>query len=126
MTRYISPHLKRLVFSKYGGMCANTCKWKCDLNGKKLKAGQYEFDHIVEYSRGGQTTLDNLQLLCRNCHGIKTHKFMKKKTYKKFEDAVPPEVPKPKKLRNFRNYEPDTLYYCDSDTDYEEYFKDCK
>ena len=28
----------------------------------------FEIDHIIPESKGGQTTLDNLQLLCRHCN----------------------------------------------------------
>lgn len=31
-----------------------------------------ECDHVVPWSRGGPTTLANLQLLCRPCHRAKT------------------------------------------------------
>ena len=33
-----------------------------------------EYDHIVEFAKGGPTTLDNLCRLCRPHHGLKTHK----------------------------------------------------
>ena len=29
-------------------------------------------DHIVPRSRGGRDTLENLQSLCKSCHGIKS------------------------------------------------------
>lgn len=31
----------------------------------------FEIDHIIPESRGGQATLDNLQLLCRHCNRSK-------------------------------------------------------
>ena len=31
-----------------------------------------ELDHIVNVSRGGQDTLENLQWLCKRCHNVKT------------------------------------------------------
>jgi hypothetical protein len=33
-----------------------------------------EYDHIVEFAKGGPTTLDNLCRLCRPHHSLKTHK----------------------------------------------------
>lgn len=32
----------------------------------------YECDHIVPFAKGGETTLDNLQALCPDCHLRKT------------------------------------------------------
>ena len=34
-----------------------------------------EFDHIVPFSKGGKTELDNLQLLCRKCNKRKKDKI---------------------------------------------------
>ena len=31
----------------------------------------FEIDHIIPESKGGKTTLDNLQLLCRHCNRSK-------------------------------------------------------
>ena len=48
--------------------------------GWEIKAYQYighpyqicfEIDHIIPESKGGQTILDNLQLLCRHCNRSK-------------------------------------------------------
>ncbi len=36
----------------------------------------WEADHIVEWSRGGGTTTNNLQLLCQTCHKTKTRSFL--------------------------------------------------
>lgn len=48
---------------------------KCNICSKIL-ANQYEGDHINEWSKGGKTDYDNLQVLCLNCHrkkGIQSH-----------------------------------------------------
>ena len=37
-----------------------------------------DIDHILEVSRGGQTELFNLQLLCRTCHRQKSGKALRK------------------------------------------------
>lgn len=34
---------------------------------------QLEVDHIIPYSKGGETVLDNLQTLCRTCNGGKSN-----------------------------------------------------
>lgn len=38
----------------------------------------FEIDHIMPESKGGQATLDNLQLLCRHCNRSKGTKEMVK------------------------------------------------
>lgn len=63
-SRYISKKLKEQVREKYNNQCAE-CGSKKDL----------EFDHIEAFSKGGITTLDNLQLLCRKCNRKKHDKF---------------------------------------------------
>jgi hypothetical protein len=37
---------------------------KCKLCGKILTGDEIHFDHIVSWSKGGETTLENLQVLC--------------------------------------------------------------
>jgi 5-methylcytosine-specific restriction endonuclease McrA len=47
--------------------------WRRD-QGRCVKCGsnqQLEFDHIIPVSRGGATTVRNLQLLCRRCNSSK-------------------------------------------------------
>jgi DNA-binding TFAR19-related protein (PDSD5 family) len=55
--RYISVQLKAQVWERDQGKCQN-CQ------------SQYaiELDHIRPFALGGKTTLENLQLLCRNCN----------------------------------------------------------
>jgi 5-methylcytosine-specific restriction endonuclease McrA len=43
---------------------------KC--NHCRLEKEEYEGDHIIPWSEGGKTEYDNLQLLCRPCHVIKS------------------------------------------------------
>jgi 5-methylcytosine-specific restriction endonuclease McrA len=53
-------------------------KYKCVICGKS--PSQYpkltlELDHIIPYSRGGTTDMDNLQTLCSECNSGKSAKL---------------------------------------------------
>ena len=45
---------------------------KCNLCGKYLKLNEAKGDHIIEWSKKGPTTFENLQILCDICHKKKT------------------------------------------------------
>jgi hypothetical protein len=62
-SRKVSESLKKYV--------ASNQKWKCKLCGNLLEA-TYEVDHIKPLYKGGSNDFNNLQALCRNCHGNKT------------------------------------------------------
>jgi hypothetical protein len=55
---------KRTVYERQGGKCK-----KC---GKECDISEMEADHITPYSRGGHTTLENCQMLCRDCNRRKS------------------------------------------------------
>lgn len=56
-TRRIPRHIANQVWHRDGGRCV------------ECQATEYlEFDHIIPYSKGGATSLNNLQLLCRKCN----------------------------------------------------------
>jgi hypothetical protein len=60
-TRYIPLAVKRAVWERDQGQCTFTSE--C---GKRCGArDRVEFDHVVEFSRGGQATVENLRLRCR-------------------------------------------------------------
>ena len=40
-----------------------------------LEFEEMEGDHIKPWSKGGHTTPDNCQMLCRDCNGKKTDKY---------------------------------------------------
>lgn len=55
--REIPQDVKAAVWQRDGGRC------------KQCGAQEYlEFDHIIPFSRGGASTVNNLQLLCRRCN----------------------------------------------------------
>jgi len=45
--------------------------WKC-AKCQQLMDATYEVDHIISLDDNGGNNIDNLQALCRNCHGKKT------------------------------------------------------
>ena len=60
-SRYIPSDVRSEVWYRDGGRCV-ICG-----------ATEYlEFDHIIPYSKGGATSVDNLQLLCRKCNSEKS------------------------------------------------------
>jgi 5-methylcytosine-specific restriction enzyme A len=63
VNRKVSDSLKKYV--------AANQKWKCNMCNNLLEA-TYEVDHINPLYKGGSNEFNNLQALCRNCHGKKT------------------------------------------------------
>ena len=83
---------KNKVYSVYQSKCA-ICGWQISKNlvihkGKALPSYGCEIHHIVPVSEGGSGELDNLIMLCPNCHkkadyGVITRDELKK--YQKLE-----------------------------------------
>lgn len=57
-----NDRLKVQVLMRDGNRC-RICGAKCDGGIHKL-----HFDHIIPWAKGGETTLDNLQILCSECN----------------------------------------------------------
>ena len=55
--------LRAQAFRMYGKTC-NYCG----------EIGQ-EVDHVIELAAGGDNTIENLQVLCKPCHKVKTAKY---------------------------------------------------
>jgi len=63
-SRHISQEVKHAVWQRDGGHCV------------ECGASDYlEFDHIIPHSKGGASTADNLQLLCRRCNMRKSNRI---------------------------------------------------
>lgn len=58
--RTFSDAQKRTSYEKQKGVCP--------ICGKKFLIEEMEGDHIKEWSRGGKTILENLQMVCKSCH----------------------------------------------------------
>ena len=50
---------------------ASNQQWRCNIC-KSILDYTYEIDHNIPLFKGGTNELNNLQALCRNCHGKKT------------------------------------------------------
>lgn len=73
--RAFDENIKREVYERQGGMCANSNAKikgiKCPHENEVLKIEQMEADHIIAWSKGGKTTNENCQMLCRECNRAK-------------------------------------------------------
>ena len=65
--RIFDNNQKRIKYQKQKGFCAS-----CN---KKFLINQMQADHIIPWSQGGSTVLDNLQMLCIDCNRRKSNKF---------------------------------------------------
>ena len=61
--RSVSETKKKYVASQQG--------WKCKHCSIQLPAW-FEVDHVVKLEYGGSNSIENLEALCRDCHGKKT------------------------------------------------------
>ena len=66
-----SNNIKRNLNETTKKVVASNQKWTCNMCYKMLDAS-YEIDHTIPLYKGGTNNLENLQALCRNCHGLKT------------------------------------------------------
>lgn len=66
--RVFDDNIKREAFEAQKGICANNaCKKKCK------DISEMEADHIKPWSKGGKSTRDNCQMLCKKCNGLKSN-----------------------------------------------------
>jgi 5-methylcytosine-specific restriction endonuclease McrA len=63
--------IKRAVGETKKKFVASRQDWNCAKCNTKLSAW-FEVDHIQRLDRGGSNHVDNLEALCRECHGAKT------------------------------------------------------
>lgn len=65
------PSTKRSVSETKKKFVAANQNWKCAHCNNQLSAW-FEIDHKVRLDHGGDNHINNLEALCRNCHGQKT------------------------------------------------------
>ena len=72
-SRTASKKLRAQVFDRDQATCQ-----LCGANERTKPEVKLVLDHIVPYSKGGETTYDNLQVLCRSCNIKKNNKLINK------------------------------------------------
>ena len=76
--RAFSESVKRAVYERQGGVCANSDGHikgvKCPHENERLELEQMEADHILAWSKGGKTEKENCQMLCKECNRKKSAK----------------------------------------------------
>ena len=68
-SRNISQHVRTAVWQIYAGKCA-----QCGADSQD-KGVEIQYDHIIPFSRGGASTVENVQLLCSICNKKKGSKI---------------------------------------------------
>ncbi|MEZ5538276.1 MAG: HNH endonuclease signature motif containing protein [Thiolinea sp.] len=63
--RYLPRHIMLKVVRRDNQVC-QVCH-------KHVPDNEIEFDHIIPYSKGGPTTVENIRLLCRTCNRKKSN-----------------------------------------------------
>ncbi len=66
-----SKSTKRSVSETKKKFVASNQNWCCKHCSKQLPAW-FEVDHVIKLEYGGSNNVDNLEALCRDCHGKKT------------------------------------------------------
>ena len=62
--RAFTDKMKREAYERQNGICP-----KCN---QHFEFDQMEGDHIIPWAKGGKTTAENCQMLCRRCNGVKS------------------------------------------------------
>lgn len=103
--REFSAKVKVAAFERANG-CCEMCQ-----TGKRLMAHDVRYDHIVADGIGGEPTLDNCMVLCRNHHDAKTFgsdvpRIAKTKRMKRKAAGVK----KPRSIRAWRRFGGEIVY----------------
>jgi 5-methylcytosine-specific restriction endonuclease McrA len=64
MGRFAKSDTRAYLYAVQDGRCA--------INPEHLLGDNYHVDHIIRYSEGGPTWIENLQAICVPCHQEKT------------------------------------------------------
>lgn len=72
--RAFSESMKRTVYEKQGGICPHCAREGGENASKVWDISEMQADHIKPWCRGGHTTIDNCQCLCRHHNATKSGK----------------------------------------------------
>ncbi|MDR3181701.1 MAG: HNH endonuclease [Planctomycetaceae bacterium] len=122
-SRYVPQAVKDAVYERDGGKCL------CCGTTQRL-----EYDHIFPYSKGGQETVSNIQLLCRSCNASKSNgaycrihqKYLGVKTIPAAEGRIndfPPAKRYPKSINIYPNRRNKKYEHFHRDLEYPEVFR---
>lgn len=50
---------------------------QCQVCGRILKDEEIQFDHLIPYSKGGPSDIDNLRVICEKCNKKKSNKLIR-------------------------------------------------
>lgn len=71
-TRFLGLRPKRRCFTREERMAAYRKQGgRCAMCGRWFDFNAMEGDHVIPFSKGGQTETSNLQMLCRTCNRSK-------------------------------------------------------
>lgn len=65
-------HKRKTLHQKVRQMIAAKQEWKCKRCEKLFDEGGFDINHIIEVAAGGTNDTDNLEAVCKCCHGIIT------------------------------------------------------
>lgn len=66
--RKFNTQERRTLYERQGRKCANHRSSRCPTKGKEIPLKDMDADHIEPWVEGGETRLDNAQMLCRKCN----------------------------------------------------------
>ena len=99
----IPPRVKLRVFTKAKERCQHCERRICG----KLTA---EYDHITALVNGGGNRESNIQLLCIECHGLKTKSDVAEKSITARKIAKRIGIKKPRTIRSWRKFNGEIVY----------------
>lgn len=65
--RQFDDDIRATVYENQNGLCS-VCHKHFDLE-------EMEADHIIPWSKGGKTVIENCQMLCKHCNSVKSNKY---------------------------------------------------
>ena len=72
---YLRDSLVEVSLGRYGKLMCGICNQEIVDNGRKYSQCNWNIDHIVPVSKGGEDTLENTQLAHRECNHKKAHQL---------------------------------------------------